>query len=541
MWLLLGVIGVLVISSAVWDFYRVRSITDQLAEREARGLIHQVRQAAESATLAEEAVRGTITDHLFAVAYLTARTVQQHGTRSLNLDMTAFEGGVSRVGVLGANGRWSAGSVDTDRLPAPDLVAVNAKRTEQSFYYTDPVDSTRYYLAAVAVEHGGAVVVGIEADELLVLRSSIGLSALLDGLEDHPEVLYALVEDSVGILAGTRDLPVWIGGTEDRVWDRALAADILQTALVNTPDGPVYEAMAPFGDVALRLGLRTDELMEIRRRSIIALVLRTALILALAGLAIMVLLTLQNVRLLSEERERILADVRRLEADRTLRERLAAMGALAGGVAHEIRNPLNTVDMAAQRLGVEYEPQEDGEGYRRLLQSLREETRRIERIVEDFLTYARPPKANRSENDLKEALAQVEQTFRPAAESAGVELEFVYGNTPRFGFDADQVRQAALNLLRNALDAVPQPGGWIGLRTGLEEEGVWLRVEDNGPGVPTDEEAKIFDLYYTTRPEGTGVGLPMVHRIAVEHGGRIAVGRSERGGASFTLVLSRKG
>jgi signal transduction histidine kinase len=216
------------------------------------------------------------------------------------------------------------------------------------------------------------------------------------------------------------------------------------------------------------------------------------------------------------------------------------MGSLAGGGAHEIRNPLNTVDMAAQRLGVEYEPQEDAEGYRRLLQSLRDETRRIGRIIEDFLTYARPPKANRTDNDLTDALHQVEQTFRPAAQSEGIAFEAVYANTPVFPFDADQVRQAALNLLRNALDAVPRHDGRIRLSTGTNPEGVWVRVEDNGPGVPEEEKAKVFDLYYTTRADGTGVGLPMVHRITVEHKGRVELGRSELGGASFTMIFSRE-
>ncbi|HEB83682.1 MAG TPA: PAS domain-containing sensor histidine kinase, partial [Bacteroidetes bacterium] len=222
-----------------------------------------------------------------------------------------------------------------------------------------------------------------------------------------------------------------------------------------------------------------------------------------------------------------------------LRQRLAAMGSLASGVAREIRNPLNTVTMAAQRLDREFTPVEDAEEYHRLLHSMRGESSRIERIIEEFLRFARPPELVLTLGSLEVALGELAETFRPSCEARGVRFEVDLQPVPEFPFDSDQVKQAALNLLRNALDAAPDEGGIVRLVTRATENGAVIEVEDNGPGIPEEERGRIFDLYFTTKPDGTGVGLAMVHRIAVEHGGRVEVDDSPLAGAAFRIMLTR--
>ncbi len=108
---------------------------------------------------------------------------------------------------------------------------------------------------------------------------------------------------------------------------------------------------------------------------------------------------------------------------------------------------------------------------------------------------------------------------------------------PPLLLDADAFRQAVLNLLRNALQALPETGGRVVLGSGSHEGWAWFAVADNGPGVPEEQRRKIFDLYYTTRASGTGLGLPLVQRCATQHDGHVDVADTPGGGATFTFFL----
>jgi signal transduction histidine kinase len=537
LWLFIIILAILVATAALWDYFRVRKITNDLATRQVRGLIHQVEKAAKTATYTEQALQEMVIDHLFAVAYSTGRCLEKNEISDIDFQILAVEGGIRLINVYNSNGEFISG---TDyHAGIADMLGGLIQPENTIGYFTIDQSNIKYYGISVNLPDGRIIVTAINAEEMINFRKDIGFGSLFSDLTEHPEVRYALFDSPHGIIAATQELPEWIGTIEDPMREHVFEEDGFHAAFVDRPDGLVFEAHTPFGNdgVVLRLGLYTDELQKIHRRSLIALILRTILFIVASVFLAAYFISHQNARLLSEERVKILKDVRKLEADRTLRERLAAMGALAGGVAHEIRNPLNTVSMAAQRLDYEFEPSDDVDEYHSLVKSLKGETDRIGRIVEDFLKYARPPKPNRQMQSLEETLSQVVNTFRPLAEAKDVELDVTYGNIPDFAFDADQVRQLALNLLRNALDAIPESNGHIRFNINQDEGSVVIQVEDNGTGVPDDIKSRIFDLYFTTKSDGTGVGLPTVNRIAVEHGGKVEILDSKDGGAIFRVSL----
>jgi two-component system sensor histidine kinase PilS (NtrC family) len=243
-----------------------------------------------------------------------------------------------------------------------------------------------------------------------------------------------------------------------------------------------------------------------------------------------------------------------VEMERELRrsERLAAVGQLSASMAHEIRNPLAAISGAIQVLGRGGEGRRAREESRRLMEIVLRETDRLNRLLTEFLEYARPGPLRLEALPLAEAVAEVLAIFdasRPGGVEVSVDLE------PGLSLRADpgQLRQVLWNLLLNAAQAMPG-GGTIALgaravgpqdgpagRRNDREEGGWVEiaVRDAGVGIPAEALERIFDPFFTTKPGGTGLGLATVHRIVEEHGGSIRVQSAEGKGTTFQLRLPR--
>jgi signal transduction histidine kinase len=223
---------------------------------------------------------------------------------------------------------------------------------------------------------------------------------------------------------------------------------------------------------------------------------------------------------------------------RTLRaERLAAAGTLASGLAHEVRNPLNSATLQLQVLRRRLDRQQnDPQALASVIDLVEQEIRRLDRLVSDFLAFARPRPLNLRTGNLAELVSAVVEQLRPEVESHGMTLELLPGapnaNTE---FDPEQMRQVLINLVKNAIEAM-SVGGVITVRTlPADKEGnLAIQLEDTGVGFPND--AAIFDAFYTTKEGGTGLGLPIAHRVIQEHGGAISA-ESRPGWTCFTLKL----
>jgi len=227
-----------------------------------------------------------------------------------------------------------------------------------------------------------------------------------------------------------------------------------------------------------------------------------------------------------------------MEADLRRRDRLASMGALASGVAHEVRNPLNAIAVIVQRLEREFEPATEADNYRRLIGLVRSQIERVNRIIKDFLNLAKPPQLQPQEIELDALLEKAAQVIEPQASVKGLKLEKNLGDCGPIEADPDQLEQVLLNLLGNAVEATLE--GTIRLRSQAVENGVEIVVEDTGPGIPAEDLERIFDLYFTTKAEGTGLGLSLVHRIVSQHGGRTQVQSQVGQGTRFSIFLNRR-
>lgn len=230
---------------------------------------------------------------------------------------------------------------------------------------------------------------------------------------------------------------------------------------------------------------------------------------------------------------------RRLEEQAHEAERLAYVGTLASGLAHEIRNPLNSLNLNMQML--EEEARETGisQSQLRLLSLTRSELGRLERLATDFLSYARPRPLERQQVPAVQMLDKVRQVLAAEAEADGVALTVQdLSDGAYIAVDPAQMSQLLLNLAKNALAAVEGiDDGCVEMLSMRRDRGVVLEVQDNGHGISDDELEKIFDLFYSTRKGGTGLGLAVVQRIAEIHDGELEIDSSPQMGTRVRLVL----
>jgi signal transduction histidine kinase len=275
----------------------------------------------------------------------------------------------------------------------------------------------------------------------------------------------------------------------------------------------VPDIQVPIGDMGLlQIGISGGELskrIEVLRRDLIQ---QTAFV---AVLTIVLLLSAYTAVWL------LLRRSQRLELQAAEAERLAYIGTLASGLAHEIRNPLNSLNLNMQMLEEEIDEHGSAPTGKRLLSITRSELLRLERLVTDFLAYAKPRPLELEEMPAVRPLERVRELLAGEIQKRGaiVEVEDRSGGA-RVKVDPAQMSQLLLNLAQNSFAAVEEARRRPVLKLSAYRQGtaVCLELEDNGAGMSAEEQAKIFDLFYSNRKGGTGLGLAIVERIGGGHG-----------------------
>ncbi|MFH1811719.1 MAG: ATP-binding protein [Pseudomonadota bacterium] len=220
-------------------------------------------------------------------------------------------------------------------------------------------------------------------------------------------------------------------------------------------------------------------------------------------------------------------------------ERLAAMGRLAAQVAHEIRNPLSSIGLNCELLADDLQrvAADDGD-VQRLLGAIAAEIDRLTEITDGYLRYARLPEASLRPADVGDVVRDVADFVRADLERRGLSLELqVARDLPSLSVDPSRVRLALLNLLRNAADATLD-GGSIQLSVDRVDDAVQISVDDHGAGVPEELVPKLFEAFFSTKPDGTGLGLSVTRDVALEHGGVAGYEPRSEGGSRFFLRLA---
>ena len=319
-----------------------------------------------------------------------------------------------------------------------------------------------------------------------------------------------------------------------------------RTYSLETPTSNPYDIEVPIGDFAvLRFGVSRKELARRVER------LRNELYLRTAAAAVVSLL---GIAAASAAVAILYRRTRRAEEARQEAERRAELGEVAAGLAHEIRNPLNAMSLNLELLEEQLGKAPSGSAVARvssasaaeLAEAARLETSRLSRLLTDFLSYARPTPISAVPSDLNEPAGEAVAFLTAEATKRGIVLDFTPhpGGAPAL-LDAARVKQVVLNLVGNALDAVEDERAAareVHVRVDAEGSSWRLTVTDLGPGVPDDKKDELFRLFESTKPAGTGLGLPIADRIVRAHGGTLTLhsekGQPTRAVATFPKLAS---
>jgi signal transduction histidine kinase len=229
------------------------------------------------------------------------------------------------------------------------------------------------------------------------------------------------------------------------------------------------------------------------------------------------------------------------EEARLRQERLAYVGTLASGFAHEIRTPLNAIQMNIDLLAeaLDAVAPDRREEFRTRVERIRTETSDLRRALDAFLQFARPPRLQRTPVDLNAYLSEIIEFVEPEARERHIEIRRDFSpDLYRVNVDTQQLGQVVMNLLANAREAVGEQGV-VTLRTRETESHVEIEVEDDGGGVRHGDEERVFEVFYSTKEGGTGLGLGIARRIVEEHGGELVLDNRPGKGARFVVRLPK--
>ena len=395
------------------------------------------------------------------------------------------------------------------------------------------------FIALQRPDGSGTIVIALDQDSARYWGTRVSVEKAMEKLGEGQGqgLVYLTVRDKTGRpLGNAGKLP------EELKRGDPLVANILDGTLgiesrsVLHDEKGILEIIVPLrldDQIAgiIRLGLErgnTDHILNENRRNIYVF------------LALIVLITLLSMWLLYHDQNRHLAGIVEMERQLEKAERLSSLGQLAAGVAHEIRNPLNAISMASQRLKREFIPAEEKKTkeFETMTGVIRDEIRRLNGIIEEFLTFSKSRKLELSNCPLQEVLQKIVNLISAEAAAKGIAIRTDWKENPVvIPMDMDKLQQAFLNFVKNAMESISGEGS-ITLSIRKPEKGrATIRIADTGCGMTAEEVDRIFNPEYTTKEKGLGLGLPLAHEIIRGHGGEIRVLSRKGEGTTFEILL----
>lgn len=393
-----------------------------------------------------------------------------------------------------------------------------------------PTKGDLFWVALARKKVPGAIIIHVDARYMDQFRREIGLGKLIEDVTEHKGIRYISFQDQDNCLVAPAGINLPKINNINYFSSNGQAKFY---SLSSATGNEIYEIIKPFifqGKTLgiFRIGLSLDKFTQNIRQTQKKALWFSFLVILLGSSGLIIIFYRQHLQLRRQKR---------LEENFQRSERLHSLGKLAAGVAHEIRNPLNAIGMSIQRLQHEYLPdnEENKKEFLHFTDVIREEVSRVDKIISNFLTFAKEPKLEWQQVDIKSLIEDLGYLLSSEAGENNCVLHLESQDTGCYCVgDINLLKQAFLNLIQNAIQAMPN-GGKITIKINQLKESLLVSIQDSGTGI--NDTSKIFELYYTTKEGGVGLGLPISQRIIEEHGGKIEVISQIGEGSEFRVIL----
>jgi signal transduction histidine kinase len=435
---------------------------------------------------------------------------------------------------------FESNPLQTNMLSASELTKNGRKLTTLEIMEKIRAKKGIGFIALRRKDNSGTVVITLDKEGLIYWSLKVAVERGVNKIGEGHGIIYMQIINDNKKLLGSVGKASENFTNEDFNFKDILAGNVkIASRKVDSDDNKILDIAAPLkldekvvGIV--RIGLdrgSMDKIIAENRQNIFVFMI------------FVVIIALLSMWLLYHDQNRHLAGVVDMERRLEKAERLSALGQLAAGVAHEIRNPLNAISMAAQRLKRDFTPQDvaKAEDYQNLSGVIKDEIKRLDGIIEEFLSFSKSRRLALSDFSLTEVLQKIVNLIREEASARSITIETKWRLSPAIiPMDINKLQQAFLNLIKNAMESILADGNII---ITVDKEGknyIVVSISDTGCGMTAEEIERIFSPEYTTKEKGVGLGVPLASEIIRGHGGDIRVISRKGEGTTFEVVLPRE-
>ena len=424
----------------------------------------------------------------------------------------------------GTNGRNAANVNDRD-IPGELIQALNKLKIG--------------FVALKRKDGSGTILIALDRDGLRYWGTKVSIEKALEKLGEGQSqgLVYIVVMDRQGtILDATGRVPEKWREADMHLSEILSGKRTIESRKVIYQGRNLLDMAIPFvlnDKIAgvVRIGLERESMDRILAENRRNMMIFSILIVLIALLAMWLLFHNQN---------RHLAGIVEMERRLDKAERLSALGQLAAGVAHEIRNPLNAVSMASQRLKRDFVPADEDKAreFQSLAGVIRDEIRRLNGIIEEFLTFSKSRRLEFHDYPVTDVLQKIVNLIREEATAKNIDIRTHWSTDGAvIPMDMDKLQQALLNIIKNAMESI-EDKGIIDITVARKtKDKISIKVSDTGCGMTSTEVERIFSPEYTTKEKGLGLGLPLAHEIVRGHSGEILVFSEQGSGTTFEIIL----
>jgi signal transduction histidine kinase len=447
------------------------------------------------------------------------------------------------VGLLNAQGNavYQSRHLQTNMLDAKELVKDGKKLTTLELIEKIRVKQGIGFVALRRKDNSGTMVINLNKAGLIYWSLKVAGEKGMNKIgEGHGIIYMQIINDQNKLLSSVGQSPQGLNNNDFNFKEILTGNVKIASKKVNYAEHKILDLAAPLfvnnkivGVVRIGLDRSSMDksLVENRQHTFVFMFC-------------IVIIALLSMWLLYHDQNRHLAGIVEIERQLEKAERLSSLGQLAAGVAHEIRNPLNAISMATQRLKRDFVPSDPQkvDEFQNLSGVIKDEIKRLNGIIEEFLTFSKSRRLDFCKFSITEVLQKIVNLIREEASTRGITIETTWRHAPALiSMDVNKLQQALLNLIKNAMESITEAEGKVFITVDKEGKNyIVVKISDTGCGMTSDEMGKIFSPEYTTKEKGVGLGIPLAFEIIRGHGGDIRVSSRQGKGTTFEVILPRE-